>query len=184
MIIHRKLRVLRVARTLQQGKLVAHLTSTIAGVAASPFCPRAVQRLQQFKQRQGPFVFIADSIHTAMRYTRYLSPPLRQAMQQSWPGNTTFVLPGRPGLPRACYARGRIALRVDADAICQRLAALNGGLILSSSLNRRGGCVQTPDRQLHARWHRYISNVITGETQDNTPSAILLWRKGHFHPLR
>jgi len=183
-MIRKKLRALCAARTLQQGRLVAHNTSTIAGVAASPFCPKAVRKLQQFKQRQGPFVLVADSIRTAVRHTRYLPPPLRRAMRQAWPGNTTLVVPGRPGLPRTCYARGRIALRVDADTTCRRLAALSGGLILSSSLNRRGDNVQTPDWRLRMHWHRHIDGVIYGEKQSNTPSTLLLWKKDHFHTLR
>jgi len=183
-MIRQKLRTLRAARMLQQGKLVAHNTSTVAGIAASPLCPKAVQQLQQFKQRQGPFVFIADSIRTAMRHIRYLPPPLRRAVRQAWPGNTTFVLPGRPGLPRTCYAKGRIALRVDADTTCCRLAALSGGLILSSSLNRRGGNIQTPNWRLRMHWHRHIDGVISGEKQSNTPSTLLLWKKDHFHVLR
>jgi len=183
-MIRKKLRALRAAHTLQQGKLVAHDTSTVAGIAASPLCPKAVRQLQRFKQRQGPFVLLADSIRTAMRHIRYLPPPLRRAMRQAWPGNTTFVLPGRPGLPRTCYARGRIALRVDADTTCRRLATLSGGLILSSSLNRRGGNIHTPNWRLRMHWHRHIDGVISGEEQSNTPSTLLLWKKDHFYVLR
>jgi len=183
-MIRQKLRALRAARLLRQGKLVAHGTSTVAGIAASPLCPQAIRKLQRFKQRQGPFVLIVNSIRTAVRHTRYLPPPLRRAMRQAWPGNTTFVLPGRPGLPHACYARGKIALRVDADTTCRRLAALSGGLILSSSLNRKGGNIQTPDWRLRMHWHRHIDGVISGEKQSNTPSTLLLWKKDHFNVLR
>jgi len=180
----RKLRALRAARLLRSGKLVAHDTSTVAGIAASPFCPQAVRRLQQFKQRQAPFVLIADSVHTAMHHTRYLSPFLRQSMRQLWPGNTTLIVPGRPGLPRVCYAKGRIALRVDADPACRRLAKLSGGLILSSSLNRRKQPLQSPSRRLRMRWHRHIDGIMANENQSNTPSRLLLWKAGRFHTLR
>ncbi len=179
-----KFRTLRAAHALQQGKLVAHATSTVAGIAASPLCPKAVKQLQRFKQRQGPFVLIADSIRTAIRHTRCLSPPLRRTMRQSWPGNTTIVAPGRPGLPRACYAKGRIALRVDADPACRRLAKLCGGLVLSSSLNRRKQPLQSPSRRLRMRWHRHIDEMMTNGNQNNTPSRLLLWNKGRFHTLR
>lgn len=183
-MVRSKLRALRAAHMLQQGKLVAHATSTVAGIAASPLCPMAVRRLQQFKQRQGPFVFIADSMRTVIRHTRYLPPSLRQAMRQAWPGNTTFVVPGRPGLPHTCYAKGRIALRVDVDTTCRRLAALNGGLILSSSLNRRKQRLQSPSRRLRMRWHRHMDGVIATEQSRNSPSALLLWKHGRFHSLR
>lgn len=179
---HRKLTTLRVARILWQGKLIAHHTSTVPGIAASPFSLQAIRRLQRFKQRHSPFILIADSIQTAMRYTRYLSPSLRRAMQQLWPGNTTLVVPGCPGLPRSCYAKGKIALRVDNNPACRRLAKLNGGLILSSSLNRRKQPLQAPSR--HLRMHRHVDGIIEGENRNSEPSRILLWKKGAFHTLR
>lgn len=181
----RKLRALRAARTLQQGGLVAHQTSTVAGIAASPCYPQAVRRLQQFKQRQGPFILIADSIHTVMRHTRYMSPSLRLAMQQLWPGNTTLVVSGCPGLPRACYTKGKIALRVDGDPVCRRLAKFSGGLILSSSLNRRKQSLQSPSRHLRMRWHRHIDDIISHVTKNRCiPSKLLLWKRGTFQILR
>jgi len=179
-----KLRALRASRILQSGKLIAHATSTVPGMAASPLCPQSVRALQQFKQRQGPFLFIADSIHTAVHHTRYLPHTLRQAMRQSWPGNTTLVVPGCPGLPCACYSKGKIALRVDADITSRRLAKLSGGLILSSSLNRRGQSLQSPNHRLRMRWHRHIGGIISNEKQNNTPSILLLWKTGHLHALR
>ncbi len=181
---YRKLTTLRAARILRQGKLIAHHTSTVPGIAASPFSPQSVRRLQRFKQRRSPFILIADSIQTAMSYTRYLSPPLRRAMQQVWPGHTTLVVPACPGLPRSCYAGGQIALRVDNDPICRLLAQLNGGLILSSSLNRRKQPLQTPSRHLRMRMHRHIDGIIGGENITNEPSRLLLWKNGAFHTLR
>ena len=183
------LSTLRAARMLQQGKLIAHTTSTVSGVAASPFCPQAVQHLQRFKQRRATFILLADSIQTAMRYTRYLPPTLRRTMQQSWPGTTTLVVPGCPGLPRACYAGGRIALRVDNDPACRRLAGLCGGLMLSSSLNRRKQPLQSPSLRLRLRWHRYLDGISmdSANCQNNrscVPSRLLLWKHGRFHTLR
>jgi len=183
-MIRRKLLTFRAARLLRQGKLVAHDTSTVAGIAASPLDSRAIQKFQRFKQRQGPFICIADSMRTAVRHTRYLPHALRRAMQQYWPGNTTLVVPGRPGLPRACYARGKIALRVDDDATSRRLARLSNGLILSTSLNRRKQQLQPLNPRIRMRWHRYVSGVMTAEKRPNAPSSILLWKHGHFHRLR
>lgn len=175
---------LRSARILQNGQLIAHTTSTVAGIAASPFCPEAVRRLQQFKHRQGPFVLIADSTHTAIHHTRYLSPTLRQAMRQLWPGKTTLIVPGKPGLPRACYAKGCIALRVDADHVSRRLAKLCGGLMISSSLNQHKQPVQTPSRHLRMRWHRHIHAAIAAGGKGSAPSTLLLWKRGCFRILR
>jgi len=179
-----KFSTLRAARIIQDGGLIAHATFMIPGAAVSPFNGRAVRGMQQFKQRSGPFLLIADSVHTACRQMRYIPSGLRRAMRASWPGNVTFIVSGRPGLPDACYEKGRLAVRVDADASCRRLAALNGGLIISSSLNRGGRTVQKPCRQLRMRWHRYIRGVISADLSAGTPSRLMLWQAGHLRPLR
>jgi len=180
----RKFATLRAARIIQDGGLIAHATFMMPGAAASPFSGRAVRGMQRFKQRRGPFLLIADSMHAACHQIRYIPSGLRRAMRASWPGNVTFIVSGRPGLPDACYAKGRLAVRVDADASCRKLAALNGGLILSSSLNRAGRAVQKPDRRLHMRWHRYIRGVISADVSAGTPSQLMLWRASRLHSLR
>jgi len=148
------------ARILRCGGLVAHRTSTLPGVAASPFDAKAVLRLQRFKQRKGPFLLLADSLATAMAWARPTVPGLRRMARQSWPGAVTLVFPGRPGLPAVCYQQGHVAIRVDADPETRRLARLAGGLLLSTSLNRRGGATQVPGRTTFLRLHRWLDGRI------------------------
>ncbi len=153
--IHRRLAALRGARILKAGGLIAHQTSTLPGVAASPASDPALARLRRFKQRRSPFLLLADATATALRLARHLSPELRRAARSCWPGTMTLVFPGRPGLPECCYDRGMLAVRVDADAATRLLARAAGGLVVSSSLNRRGETTAKPGlahRMRHRRW--------------------------------
>lgn len=152
----RKLNSLLLAPRLKRGDIVAHFTSTIAGVACLPE-QRAVRRLQRFKQRQGPFLVLADSVRTTRSVIRWYPRLLRRLIRGVWPGRTTLIVPGRPGLPRCCYERGKVAVRVDADAACRRLARACGGLLLSSSLNRRGRQVVAPSCAVQMRWHAFLA---------------------------
>jgi len=130
-----------------------------------------------FKQRQGPFLLLADSVHTALSLARFHSPALRRLARQVWPGATTLVFAGRPGLPACCYHGGHLAVRVDASLQTCQLAAACGGLLISSSLNRKGKMPAQPDRMLVMRSRRMLSGYLHGRAGSGKASAILrVWR--------
>jgi len=175
--VARKLLLLRASRILKRGGIIAHATATLPGVAANPCSPQSVQRIQRFKQRPGPFLLLADSIRTALHLARYLSPALRRLARQSWPGPVTLVFPARPGLPEPCYQRSMLAVRVDADAATRCAAKCCGGLLLSSSLNRKGGLVRSSDWKTHMHWHRHLNGRVSGAAAQGRPSSIVrIWR--------
>lgn len=179
-----RLQALAAARLIRAGGLVAHATATVPGVAASPSQPAGLTRLLRFKQRPGPFLVLADTIHTAMGLAPFFTPTLRRLMRDSWPGPTTLVFRARPGLPACCYERGWLAVRVDASPFVRRIARDAGGLVLSSSLNRRGGATRALTRSLRWRWHRYLTALLPGEGGAGTPSTILRVRRRRIERLR
>jgi len=130
-----------------------------------------------FKQRQGPFLLLADSIHTALSLARYYSPELRRLAHQVWPGTTTLVFVGKPGLPACCYQHGRLAVRVDASLQARQLAAVCGGLLVSSSLNRKGGVPVRLERKLVWRSRHCLTASLYGRPGKGKASTILrVWR--------
>jgi L-threonylcarbamoyladenylate synthase len=179
-----KLHALRICRILRQGGIIAHETATSPGIAANPRSRKSVQRLQRFKQRQGPFLLLADSTTTAMSLARFVSPKLRKLASQCWPGPVTLVFAARPGLPEACYRHSTLAVRVDADVATRRMAKCCGGLLLSSSLNRRAGAVRSAERKLHMRWHRHLDARISASTAQGRPSSIIQIRRNHCIIIR
>ncbi|MDQ6956921.1 MAG: Sua5/YciO/YrdC/YwlC family protein [Mariprofundaceae bacterium] len=165
---------MRAVRTLQQGGLLAHQTATVAGIAAHPRRSKSVKKLQRFKQRNGPFLLLADSISTALSQARYISPTLRKMAKNSWPGAVTLVFPAKPKHHQACYQQGMMAVRVDGDSESRRLAQLCGGLLLSSSLNRRGCPTMPLNRQLFRRFSSWLDAQLAykNTTNSNTPSRM------------
>ncbi|MDQ7056975.1 MAG: Sua5/YciO/YrdC/YwlC family protein [Ghiorsea sp.] len=65
-----KVQILKAAKMLRQGGVIAHQTSTLAGIAASALCPTAIKRVQAFKQRSAPFycLLIPSVPHYNKRY--------------------------------------------------------------------------------------------------------------------
>jgi len=141
-------------------------------MACLPKNRQAIQRMQRFKGRKGPFLLLADSKQTARKYIRWYPASLRKLIKTEWPGHTTLVVPGRPGLPAMCYRKGMLAIRVDADAVCRRLARACGGLLLSSSLNRKGGIIRRPCYGVQMRWHSFLSGRASMGTSCGEASVI------------
>jgi len=174
-----RLAALRSAALLSQGSLIAHHTATLPGVVATPQSKRAISKLMHFKQRSGPFLLLADSIATAMSLARYSSPKLRQMAKHVWPGPVTLVFAGKPGLPACCYHRGNLAVRVDASLQTRQLAAASGGLLVSSSLNRRGCMPLQPGYKLLMQSHRYLNASLPGIAGSGKASSMVrIWRNG------
>jgi len=184
MRVRRKLATLQAARLLHRGGLLGHMTGTVAGIAASPKHPLAPMRLARFKQRRGPFLLLADSSSRALQLAVRKRPLLRRLMREYWPGPVTLVFPALPGLPASCYRQGRVAVRVDADPETRRLARLAGGLLLSSSLNRRKNPTQKPGRRLFLRWHRHLAGCLSGDHGSGKASKIILIHGEEIRPIR
>jgi len=174
-----KLRALKASRILRRGGCIAHATATLPGIAADPRNKQAVQRLQRFKQRQGPFLLLADCVATALRQARYISPVLRQLARSSWPGPVSLIIPAKPGLDQACYQQSSMAIRVDRSEQTRVLAKACGGLLLSSSLNRKMKQTSKPERKTQMRLRSFLQGRLAGNSCSGKASSIMrVWRNG------
>ncbi len=155
--------------------MIAHSTGTVAGVAVSPKYQSAIAKMQSFKQRQAPFLLLADSMHTALSQARYISPALRKLAKSAWPGGVTLVFGAKKALSKACYQRGRIAVRVDDDSETRRLARFCGGLLLSSSFNRKGQESLALTHQNRMRFSRHLDAGLYAHSIETTGCASAIY---------
>jgi len=174
------------AKVMQKGGLIAHQTGTVAGIAAHPQRALAVKKMQRFKQRKGPFLLLAGSISTALSQARYITPTLRKLAKDSWPGSTTLVFPAKPNYSQVCYKKCSMAVRVDTDSESRRLADICGGLMLSSSFNRRGKPIMAINHQVSRRLSAWLDACLpSGKGVDlSTPSRIYCVRHSRVKCLR
>ncbi|MDQ6997430.1 MAG: Sua5/YciO/YrdC/YwlC family protein [Mariprofundus sp.] len=182
--VRNRLRALRITRILRQGGCIAHATATLPGIAANPNSKPGVRQLQRFKQRQGPFLLLADSIETALRQARYISPVLRKTARSCWPGPVTLIIPAKPGLHSACYKNASLAIRVDASETTRVLAKACGGLLLSSSLNRKKKKTYKPDRKTELRFSTFLSARLNCDQSSGKASKIMRVWRNHCTVLR
>jgi len=169
---------------LQQGRLLAHPTSTVAGIAANPNARQAVQRLRRFKQRQGPFLLLADSKKTVLQQCRYITQALRTMLRQYLQQSVTLILPCKPQASSACQKHGCIAIRLDANIETRRLAQHCGGLLLSSSFNRRGKDMLNLNHRTYRRLSRHLACMLPHQAMPSKQQASKIYTLSGQHIRR
>jgi L-threonylcarbamoyladenylate synthase len=131
----------RLARqAIARGELVVLPTDTVYGVGADAFQPAAVDRLLEAKGRDRtapPPVLVPDT-QTMDALAEVVPAPVRDLVDEFWPGGLTIVLRARPTLDWDLgETRGTVALRMPSDRLALALLAETGPLAVSSA-NRTG----------------------------------------------
>ena len=129
------------AGVLRSGGIVAYPTEAVWGLGCDPHNAAAVDALLAMKNRHVDkgLILVAASIDQFDDYLRGLNRPLRQQLQQSWPGPMTWLAPDNGFTPP--WIRGRhnkVALRVSAHPVVASLCRSFGGAIVSTSANVTG----------------------------------------------
>ncbi len=162
-----KNQIQQAAESLRNGGLVAYPTEAIYGLGCDPNNLAAVERLLALKQRswtKGLILIAAD----IAQLTPYLSLPMENippAVEASWPGPTTWLLPAHPKVPT--LLRGNhdtLAVRITAHPEARALCQAFGGAIVSTSANTAG---QQPARtiaELAPVLTADIDTVVSGDT--------------------
>ena len=153
--------VVKAARWLQQGQLLAYPTESVWGIGCDPFNQQAVQQLLAIKQRplEKGMIVVTDSASRLTALLDYLSDEQRQLVLDSWRNDSnsdadtkqahTWLLPLAPNLPIAIPAwitgaHNSVAVRVIdhplVQQLCQQMVSVHNpyGFVVSTSCNPSG----------------------------------------------
>ena len=137
--------VLRAARALRAGQVIAIPTDTVYGLAATIDRPDAIERLYTVKGRPAEKaipVLISDP-EDVSRLTSRLSTLAIRLARAFWPGALTLVLPALPGLPPGVTTLSgdgveTVAIRAPDNPMARAIIAAAGGALAVTSANRSG----------------------------------------------
>jgi L-threonylcarbamoyladenylate synthase len=137
--------VLRAARALRAGQVIAIPTDTVYGLAAAIDRPDAIKRLYTVKGRPAEKaipVLISDPADVS-RLTSRLSALAIGLARAFWPGALTLVLPALPGLPPGVTTLSSdgvetVAIRAPDNPVARAIIAAAGGALAVTSANRSG----------------------------------------------
>lgn len=128
----------RASRVLGPGGVVAYPTEAVWGLGCEPMNRHAFARLLELKRRplHKGVILIAADLRQLQRYLAPLPASALAAVQGTWPGPQTWLLPAAPGVP-AYLTGGRdtLAVRVTAHPVAAALCRAYGGPIVSTSAN-------------------------------------------------
>ena len=137
--------LIRAARWVKGGGLLAYPTETVWGLAADSRSAEAMLRLQRWKGRgaDAPVSVLVDNVEAAEAQGAAFSGPARLLADAFWPGPLTLIVPTEhrfaPGVARADGAVGlRCSSHPLAGALARRLDREGGGPPTATSLNRSG----------------------------------------------
>lgn len=130
----------RIARLVQDGRVIAVPTETYYGLGVNPFDGAAVARLRSIKGRSDgkPILILIGTQAQLQDLVTEVSPAAQALMEAFWPGPLTLVFPASSRLPEAVTSgTGTVGVRRTS---CEALAAMLSriGPLTGTSANRSG----------------------------------------------
>ena len=132
-------RLRRAAAALHAGAVIAYPTEAVWGLGCDPGNAAAVMRLLELKGRPVDKGLILIAADAAQLRPFLASGPLPEAVADSWPGPSTWLLPAAASTPQWLTGRhDTLAVRVTAHPLAAALCRAFGGPLVSTSANRAG----------------------------------------------
>ena len=131
----------RAVRVLRSGGVIAYPTEGVWGLGCDPFDEGAVGRVLRLKGRRAGkgLILVAGDVGQVRPLLVHLPSARRAAVEGSWPGPYTWIVPVRGKLPRWITGKHRsVALRVSDHEQVAALCRMFGGPIVSTSANLQG----------------------------------------------
>jgi len=128
---------------VRAGGVIAYPTEAVWGLGCDPFDQAAVLRLLALKQRdvgKGLILVAADAVQfDGLLDWDALPLERRAAVQASWPGPNTWIVPATARVPRWITGEHTgVAVRVSAHRLVRELCEAYGAVLVSTSANPAG----------------------------------------------
>jgi L-threonylcarbamoyladenylate synthase len=182
--MHLPMPIQAAARVLREGGVLAYPTEAVWGLGCDPDDEGAVMRLLAIKQRdvaKGMILAAADiaQLNGWLDWDA-LDASRRQAVQASWPGPYTWIVPALPRVPRWITGQHQgVAVRVSAHPQVVALARALGKPLVSTSANLAGAPAAFTRAALDPAVLAQVDALCEGDTGGlSAPTAIRDARTG------
>lgn len=153
------------ARQLLKGAVIAYPTEGVWGLGCDPWQEYAVSRILQLKQRPmyKGLILIAGDIQQFEFILHDLPQPLKQRLEESWPGANTWLVPHNNRLPHWITGEhATVALRVTDHPLVRALCQYTGPIV-STSANPAGRPAAKTRLKIEQYFHAQLDAVLNGE---------------------
>lgn len=150
---------------LKKGKVIAHPTEAVFGLACDPDNIDAVSRILQIKHRaiDKGFILIGSSWEQLEPLITYIQPELLTRVFATWPGPMTWLFPASEKVPHWITGnRKSVAIRITAHSVSKALCEEFGGPLISTSCNKSGELPARDARTIQLTLSDTVDYVIDG----------------------
>jgi L-threonylcarbamoyladenylate synthase len=176
--------MLRLARVLAKGGLVAAPTETVYGLAADALNAKACRAIFKAKGRPAndPLIVHVDSL-TRARTIADFSPAALAVAKAFWPGALTLVLPKKPAVPPIVTSGlPSVAVRMPAHRLFRKLIKLSGCPLAAPSANPFGYVSPTTAGHVYQGLGNRIDYILDGGSAKIGVESTILDLRDPLHP--
>jgi len=170
--------ILKAAKALKNGALIAMPTETVYGLAADATNEFACQKIFTTKKRpqDNPLIVHIPTATHIKKYAKEVPEIVYQLAKKFWPGPLTIILKDNEILPNVVTAgTGKIALRAPAHPMAQKLLKELRLPIVAPSANKSGK--PSPTKPEHIQKDFTVKNISLildgGQTKIGLESTII-----------
>jgi L-threonylcarbamoyladenylate synthase len=161
--------VVRAARLIADGGLVAFPTETVYGVGADASNEAAVMRIFEAKRRPAdhPLIVHVADLASAKRWSPAMPAAAHALAAAFWPGPLTLIVPRAAHvLDAVTGGQASVGLRVPAHPVAHALIAEFGGGIAAPSANRFGHVSPTTPQHVADDLEDAVDLILDGGASD------------------
>ena len=176
----------RAAAVIRRGGIVIYPTETVYGLGCDPADADAARRVCIIKGRADKPLPVACADVEAARRIAHLNPEAERIAARFWPGPLMLVLPAKVEYSIwVTQGASTLGVRVPGHDIARRLARLSGGVIISTSANRKGEPPPATAQEAAEKIGGEVDLILDGGPAPLTkPSTVLDLSGRHARVLR
>lgn len=155
------------ARVADEGGIIAYPTEAVFGLGCNPLDAAAVLRLLLLKHRgiEHGLILVAADRDQLEDYIDFPGGKSGKAIDASWPGPVTWLVPARPWVPYWLTGdHDTLAVRVSDHSTVQSLCREFAGPLVSTSANVHGHRPARNALQVRRAFGARIDYLVSGET--------------------
>jgi L-threonylcarbamoyladenylate synthase len=173
--------ILRAARLLEAGDIVAFPTETVYGLGAVAYNPYAVAKIFEVKRRPrfDPLIVHLDGYDRLDEYASDIPVDAERLMKAFWPGPLTMILRKKPSIPDIVTAGlSTVGIRVPSHPVALALIRALGKPIAAPSANPFGYMSPTRVHHVARSFAEHVPVVLDGgDSAYGVESTIISFRE-------
>jgi len=181
--------IIKAAKIIKSGGIVAFPTETSYGLGSSIFFADTLERIFMIKKRDEDkplLLLVPDTSHLDILVT-HIPDDADEIMKNFWPGPVTLIFPAKVGIPWQITARtNKVGIRISSNPWALALVKEVGHPITATSANTAGtescNCAEEVRENLINPAPDYILDG--GKTTGGSPSTIIDVSVNPLHLVR